>query len=198
MTNEAIKLAIEKGGYKLRLIVLPKGATIVLWLCQKAQFLGIKVNALHRLENAMLVVCLMHEFTITQNLGSTLATGTTGILKSTDISLAIKKVNKILEHRSLSGLANDLGITKEGVQRLIWLLGDAQNTRNGSELSSSKMTSLVRNAILRERILKLTTIQFDLQPLLTKKELTPTSEQWRVNAYGIKRMGEPYVGNVTA
>ena len=38
----------------------------------------------------------------------------------------------------------------------------------------------------------------DSQPLWMKKELKPTSKQWRANDYGIKITAERYVGNVTA
>lgn len=168
---------------------------LLLWLIKKAQSLGIKVSVLHRLENALLVDYLTRESISTKNTVTTSATNTTGILKSTDIFLAIQKLNKSLDNRNLNGLAKRLGITKEGVQRLIWLLGDVQNTRNGLGLSLSEMISLVRNAVLRERILKQTTTLLNTRLSLMKKELQLTRKQLIVPAYGIQKTGERYVGN---
>lgn len=184
--NEAIKLAIEKG------------VKLGLWVTKKVQFLGIKGNVLHRLENAMLVIYLTNESFITGSSAITLATGTSTNLKNSDVFLTIQKLKAISDDPNQNGLAKHLGITREGVQRLIWSLEGALNISNGSELSSLEMTSLVRNAVLKERILKQTTTLLNTQLSLTKKELKPTSRLWIVPAYGIQKMEGHYVGNVTA
>src|SRR3990167_1435892 len=142
--KNAIKLAIE-GGWKLK--VLPKGDTIVLWLLQKVRFLGIKVGVLQQLESAIFARVLLRSIS-TGNSTLSSAEDTTG----TSLNMAgfsqMKKLVKNLELPNLNGLAKELGITKEGVQRLIWLLGDVRNTKDGSGAYSSETISLVRSAVL--------------------------------------------------
>lgn len=183
--QDAIKQAIG------RLISFPKRATIKVWY-------GIKENVLRRLEVAWLVGDLTAVFSKRKSSASTYAINTITTLRSMDISLATKKLENSLKHHSLNGLANELGITKEGAQRLIWLFADARDTNNGSEKYSEKTILLVKNALFAERILKQTTIQFASPLLWMKNELPPTKWQWRVNDYGIKKMAEPFVGNATA
>lgn len=183
--EDAIEQAIEG------LIAFPKRATIKVWY-------GIKVSGLRLYGVVKRVVDRIRGYSNQENMASTYAISTITTLQPMDVFLAIKKLEKNLEHLNLSGLANDLGITKEGVMRLIWLCADARNINNGSEPFSSEMISLVKNAVLRERILKLTTIPLDSQRLWMKKESEPTKMQWRVNGYGIQKMGAHYVGSATA
>ena len=190
-----IKKAI--GGVVKILLAFPKGDTILLWLSKKVQSLGIKGKYITHANDVMLVALMVKTYSNPKNTTSSFATSTIGNLKSTDILSAMRKLEKNLEHLNLSGLANSLGTTKEGVQRLIWLLEDARNTNNGSEVYSSETISLVRNALLKERILKQTTILLDSPLSWTKKESLPTSRQWKMNDYGIKTMDEPFVVNVT-
>lgn len=193
--KEIIQKAIQ-GGWNY-LIAIPKADTILIWLHQKAQYLGIKESVLNRLENVMLAAILAHASSLVKSTTTMSAINTTGISNSMDISLAIQRLQKNLKQLNLDGLAKSLGIIKESVTRLIWLLGDVRNTSNGSGLYSSEMTSLVRNAVLKERILKQTITPLDFQSSWTKKESEPTSKQWRVNDYGIKKMEGHFVGSVT-
>lgn len=176
--------------------LLPKGGTILLWVVEKAKLLGIKGSVLNRLENVMLVELLTREFLWPKSMDSMSVTSTIGTLKATDVFLAEKNLNKILKQLNLNGLAKELGITKEGVQRLIWLLGDVQNIRNGSGIYSSETILLVKNALQKERILKQTITPLDSQLLWMKKESLPTNRRWRVNDYGIKTMDGHFVGSV--
>jgi hypothetical protein len=116
------------------------------------------------------------------------ATSTTSNSTNTVDFSAMKKLMQDLESHNLSGLANELGITKEGVHRLIKLLDGVPLTKNGSGQYSSETISLVRDAIQKERILKQTTIQFASPRLWTKTKSQPTSKHWKMNAYGTKVM----------
>lgn len=133
------------------------------------------------------------KFTSIQKLEHWFAVNITGTSKSLEEYFLMKNVKKISKLLNLNGLANDLGITKEGVTRLIWLLDDVRNTKHGSEAYSSETISLVKNALLKERILKQTTTLLDLQPSLTKNESQPTSKEWTVKDYGIKTMEGHFV-----
>ena len=119
-----------------------------------------------------------------------------GTSKNTEESSVTKKHNNVSKPLNLNGLANTLGITKEGVTRLIWLLEDARSIKDGSGQYSSETISLVKNALLKERILKQTTSLLDSPLSWTKKESQHTSKQWRVKDYGIKTMDAPFVVNV--
>lgn len=125
------------------------------------------------------------------------APGIIGTLKSMAGFFQTKKQRGISKLLNLNGLANELGITKEGVIRLIWLLEDARSTNNGSEVYSSETILRVKNALLKERILKQTTTRLDSPLLWMKKESQPTSRRWCVKDYGIKIMVEPYVKSAT-
>jgi len=186
-----IEQAIEK------MIQLPKRATIVLWLHLKGISRGIRGSELRRFVGVELAKRRAKEYFATTNMTSTSATDTTCNLKLTDIRSAIKKLDKDLERLNLDGLAKDLGITKEGAMRLIWLFADVRNTKDGSGKYSKETISLVKNAVLEERILKLTTIPSGFQPLLTKKKLRPTSKHWKMHGYGIRKMDERSAVNVT-
>lgn len=159
-----------------------------IWLNIKALFRGIKVSLSHLYGNAKRAVSQIGRFFSGKNSASTYAVGTIGTLESSDILLVIKKLEQVLENPSLNGLAKDLGITKEGVLRLIWSLGGVQNIKDGSGAYSSEMISLVRNAVLKERISRQTISLLDLQPSLMKEESQLTNKQWRVNVYGTKIM----------
>lgn len=180
------------------LLALPKRAIIHIWHIQKDTYRGIKASVLHLCESVMLVIHPTNESSLLRNTESTYATSTTSILKSTDVFLAIKKLEKILEQRNLNGLEKSLGITKEGVMRLIWLLEGVRHTRNGSGVYSSETISLVKSALLKERILKQTTFRYDFQQLWTKKKSQPTKRRWLVNGYGIRKMDAHSVVNATA
>lgn len=189
--EQAIKIAIEF------LIELPKGDTIVLWLNKKARLLGIRESVMHHLESVMLVALLTKEFSKHESMGSTYVTATTTNLLSTEVFSQMNRLEKTLQHLNLSGLANRLGITKEGVTRLIWWLEGVLATRSGSERYSQEMITLVGNALLEERILKQTITQLDLQPLLTKKESQLTKQHLIAYGYGIQKMDAHYVVSAT-
>lgn len=180
---------MEKAITKIKsyLKALPKRATIVIWLSLKDIFRGIKEKIGNLAESVIFVIAIQKYISIKLSKPLYVAS-TTGTLKNTDVSLQMKKVVQTLKYLNLDGLANKLGITKEGVTRLIWLLGDARNTNNGSEPYSSEMILLVKNALLKERILKQTTFLLDSQPSLMKKESQHTSKHWNVKDYGIQRM----------
>lgn len=199
MTNlipkRAIELSIE-GGWKL--IALPKRGIIRGWYYLRGLYRGIKENVLLRLEIAKVVDALADASSERSLSGSTYVTGTHTTSKSTGESLLIRKLNRTLKPLNLDGLANDLGITREGVTRLIWLLGDARDTNNGLERYSKETIIRVKNALYEERILKQTTTPLDFQPSWTKSELLLTKKQWRASVYGIQRMVERSVVNATA
>lgn len=176
---------------------LPKRATILLWILLKDTFRGIKESVLNRYEDAIFARAFQKSIS-TQNLESSSVVSTIGMLKNMDVSYLITKLRKDLELHNLDGLARELGITKEGVRRLIWSLGAVLGTKNGSEIYSSETILLVKNALQKERILKQTITLLDFQPLLTKKILVPMNKQWRVNGYGIKVMDAPCVVNAIA
>lgn len=184
-----IKKAIE-GGWK----ELPKGDTID--LCQGyMESRGIRVKNMPSQE--LVIFALANQkFTSIKVLKSLFAQGITGILRNMVTFFQMKRLVKNLKLHNQNGLAEKLGITKGGVSRLIWLLDDVRNTKNGSGQFSSEMISLVRDALLKERILKQTTSLLDMQPSLTKNESQPTNKQWRVSGYGMKVMDAPYVGGV--
>lgn len=170
---------------------------IDIWNKIKRKSRGIKENVLLRLGSARFVAYLTRGYSFSENSASTYATGTISSLRATDVSSAIQRLERTLESLNLNGLAKELGITKEGVQRLIWLLGDARSTRNGSGQYSRETISRVKSALLEERILKQTTILLDSQLSLMKKELEPTNQHWRVKDYGTSGMVEPFVNSAT-
>jgi hypothetical protein len=169
--EQAIKEAVEK------IAAFPKRDIIRQW------FRGIKENVLRQYENVRLARLLTDVYSSTT--GTSSATATTTTFDATAVSSAIQKLAADSEHLSQSGLAADLGITREGVQRLIWLCADAQDTSNGSKTYSEETITRVKNALYAERILKQTTFRFASPQSLMKNELLPTKQQWRVNGYGI-------------
>ncbi len=173
---------------------LPRYATIVIWLNIKAIYRGTKVKGLNLLENAMHVVGLTPVYSLHESSTTQSAINTTGTLNYMVVSSLRKKLKQT---PNVHSLAKDLGITKEGVHRLIWLLGDVRNTKNGSGQYSSETISLVRSALQKERILKQTTSQFATPLSLTKNESQLTNKDWGVKGYGISTMGEHYVVNAT-
>lgn len=143
----------------MNIAAFPKGATII--LCQLRDWLrGIKGNVLLRLEVARLAADLTDEYFERGRSRSTSATATTTTLNTTAAFSAMQKLKQNSPLHSLDGLANKLGITKEGALRLIWLCADALDTNSGSEKYSEETITLVKNALFVERILKQTTLNF--------------------------------------
>lgn len=187
--EETIKKAIEG------LQDMPKGDTIE--VCQEyMENRGTKAKKSNLKGSVISAKAILKSISILQSRAS-FARVIIGTLKNMGKFLLMRKSKKISEPLNLDGLANVLGITKGGVTRLIWLLEDVQNTKDGSGQYSSETISLARNALLKERILKQTTFPLDTPPLLKKNELQLTKEQWHVSDYGIKVMDAPYVGGVT-
>lgn len=158
---------------------------------------GTKEYKRNPLELVRYVVRKVRRFFTTRKQTDWSAINTTCTTADTVNLSQLKKLVSDLESRNLNGLANELGITKEGVHRLIKLLDGVQHTKNGSGQYSSETISLVKDAVLKERILKQTTIQFASPQLWTKIKSQPTSKHWKMNAYGMKVTDAPCVVNVT-
>lgn len=178
--------------------MFPKGAIIRLWRSLKEIYLGIKEDVSLRLEVAKVVASLTTGYPERSLITSTSVTDTDGTLRSSAVCSAMQKLMNDYEHLNLNGLAEDLGITKEGVQRLIWLCADASDIKGGSRKYSPEMITHVRNALYAERILKQTTFRLASLQSWTKKELPLTKLQWLAPDYGIRTMGVPSVVNATA
>jgi hypothetical protein len=157
-------------------------------------FRGIREKLLQYQKSVIFVIKLAVGFISIKDSVTTYATDTPTNLKYTDILSVMKKLEDTSE---INLLARELGITKEGVHRLIWLLGDVQNIKDGSGQYSSETISLVKNALLRERILRQTTIQLNFQPLWINTKLQPTNKHWIANNYGMKIMEGHFVASVT-
>lgn len=177
---------------------LPKRATIVICRLLKDLYLGTRGRGLHLFGRVLDADDQTVEFSNRKSTVSTSVTVTTGTLRCTDISYLMKRLNSDLSLLNPSGLADTLGITKEGATRLIWLCVDARNTSNGSSKYSAETILRARNALYVERILKQTTSPYALLPSWMKKELPPTKQPWYPTAYGIRTMVAPYVVNATA
>lgn len=158
---------------------------------------GIRVSVLRRFGLALRADAQVEGLHDISHSTLTSATATDTTSKLTAASLARMKQELSSIELDLNGLADDLQITKEAVQRLIWLLDDARDTNNGLERYSPETITHVKNALYAERILKRITIQPALQPSWMKSELPATNRQWRVNDYGIRPMAAPSVVNAT-